>query len=302
MLVTLSRIIKYGWQAFLRSAWLSISTISVMFLATLVFGGLILFNVVANGAVTSLQEKIDISVYFKSNASEDSILNIKRSIEGLGEVRLVEYISREEALMDFKALHADEETITQTLEELDENPLLSSLNIKAKDSKEYSTIASYLESANLSDLVEKVSYAQNEIVINRLNVLIDIVRRAGFLLTVFLSFVAVMVTFNTIRLAIYSNSEQINVMRLVGASNSFIRGPYIVESVIYGAIAAILSIVIFIPAISFFNPYISSFIPSVNLSEYFRNNFFPLLFYHLLFGVGLGIVSSVIAIRRYLRA
>src|SRR3989344_1143010 len=302
MLVTLSRIIKYGWQAFLRSAWLSISTISVMFLATVVFGGLILFNVVAKGAIASLQEKIDISVYFKSNASEDSVLNIKRSIEGLEEVKSVEYVSREEALADFKVQHADEETITQTLEELDENPLLASLNIKAKDSKEYATIASYLDSANLSDLVEKVSYAQNEVVINRLNVLVDIVRRTGFILTVFLAFVAVMVTFNTIRLAIYSNSEQISVMRLVGASNSFIRGPYIVESIICGVIAAVLSIIVFVPAINFANPYVSSFIPSVGLADYFRSNFFSLFFYHILFSVGLGIVSSVIAIRRYLRA
>ncbi len=302
MLVTLSRIIKYGWQAFLRSAWLSISTISVMFLASIVFGGLILFNVVATGAITSLQDKIDISVYFKSNATEDSVLNIKRSLEGLEEVKSVEYISREEALANFKAQHANEEVITQTLGELDENPLLSSLNVKAKNSKEYATIANYLESANLKDLVEKVSYAQNEVVINRLNKLVDTVKRGGFILTIFLAFVAVMVTFNTIRLAIYSNSEQINVMRLVGASNSFIRGPYIVESIIYGVVAAVLSILVLIPIIGFATPHVVSFIPAVNLKTYFKTHFFSLFFYQLLFGIGIGIISSVIAIRRYLRA
>ena len=301
MLITLSRILKYGWQAFLRSAWLSVSTISVMFLASIVFGGLILFNVVASGAISSLQDKIDISVYFKSNASEDSILNIKRSLEDLEEVKVVQYVSREEALQDFKARHADEETIAQTLDELDENPLLASLNIKAEDSREYATIASYLESANLSDLVEKVSFAQNEVVINRLNTLIDTVKRIGLALTIFLAFVAVMVTFNTIRLAIYSNSEQINVMRLVGASNGFIRGPYIVESIIYGVVAAVLTILVLVPLVNFSAPYISSFIPSVDLKKYLSSEFFSLLFYHLIFGIGLGIVSSIIAIRRYLK-
>src|SRR3989344_1044460 len=129
-MVTLSRIIKYGWQAFLRNGWLSVSTIGIMILALIVFEGLILFNIIANGAAESLQEKIDISVYFKSNASEDSILNIKRSLEGLTEVKNVDYISREEALEDFKVRHAGEDVITQTLEELEENPLLASLNIK----------------------------------------------------------------------------------------------------------------------------------------------------------------------------
>ena len=114
-MITFARIIKYGWQSFLRNSWLSVSTISIMFLAGLVFGGLILFNVIAKTAIVSLQEKIDISVYFKSNVAEDNILNIKRSLEGLSEVRIVQYISREEALRIFKERHAAEETITQTL-------------------------------------------------------------------------------------------------------------------------------------------------------------------------------------------
>ena len=101
-MVTLSRIIKYGWQSFLRNGLLSVSTISIMVLALVVFEGLILFNVVTKGAVQSIQEKVDISVYFKSNASEDSILDIKRSLEGLSEVKSAEYVSREEALEEFE--------------------------------------------------------------------------------------------------------------------------------------------------------------------------------------------------------
>jgi len=300
-MVTLSRIIKYGVQAFLRNGWLSVSTISIMILAALVFEGLIIFNVVGKSAIQSIQDKIDISVYFKSNVAEDSILSIKRSLENLSEVKQVDYISREQALDNFKSRHENEDAITQALNELDSNPLLASLNIKAKDPHEYGTIADYLQNQNLKDQIEKVTYAQNQVVIERLIALIDTLKNTGITLTVFLSFLAIMVTFNTIRLAIFSNSDQIGIMRLVGASNKFIQGPYVVEGVLYGVISAIISFVILIPIVGFLSPYINNFIPEMNLSSYFNNSVWQLLLYQLAFCVGVGILSSSIAIRRYLR-
>ncbi len=300
-MVTLSRIIRYAWVGFLRNGWLSVSTVGIMILALIVFEGLILFNVVTKGAIESIHEKVDISVYFKSNVSEDSILNIKRSLEGLTEVKFVEYISRDEALREFKARHAGDETVIRTLEELEENPLLASLNIKAKELGQYETIAQYLAAPNLSELIEKVTYAQNKIVIERLDKIVNTFERGVVILTVFLTFLAALVTFNTIRLAIFSNREQIEIMRLVGASNSFIRGPYVVEGIIYGLIAAVISFIILIPIIDFASPYIANFILAVNLGNYFSANWDNLLFYQILFGVGLGIISSTIAIRRYLR-
>ncbi len=300
MIVKLSRIIKYGFNGFIRNGWLSASTIIIMILALVVFEGLILFNVVAKSAVESLQEKIDISVYFKSNVSEDSILNIKKSLEALVEVKDVQYVSRDEALVEFKKSHEDDDVILQTLEQLDENPLLSSINIKANDPRNYGTIAEYLDKPVYKDLIEKVTYAQNHIVIDRLVSLVDTIKNTGAILTVFLSILAIVITFNTIRLAIFSTSEQIGIMRLVGASNNFIRGPFVVEGIIDAVIASILSFLILVPAVSFASPYIVKFIPEMNLQGYFNANFVSLFFYQLLFGVGLGILSSIVAVRRYL--
>ncbi|HXF44050.1 MAG TPA: permease-like cell division protein FtsX [Candidatus Paceibacterota bacterium] len=301
MFVTLSRIFKYGWQGFLRNGSLSVSTIGIMILALIVFEGLILFNVVSNAAISSIQEKIDISVYFKSNVPEDRMLDIKRSLEGLSEVKFVEYVSREDALAEFKERHADDATVIQTLEELDENPLLASLNIKAKDLDQYGTIASYLEAPTLSDLIEKVTYAQNKAVIDRLTSLVATMERGVVLLTVFLAFLAALVTFNTIRLAIFSNREQIEIMRLVGASNRFIRGPYMVEGIIYGVVAAMVSFAVLIPVIDFAAPKIASFVLEIDLWNYLTKEWLRLFFYQVLFGVGLGVVSSAFAIRRYLK-
>jgi cell division transport system permease protein len=300
MFVTLTRIIKFGVQAFVRNGLLSVSTIGIMILAAMVFEGLIIFNVVSRSAITTIQDKIDISVYFKSNAPEDSILNIKRSLEGLDEVKDAQYVSREQALADFKARHAGEEVVSQTLDELEQNPLLASLNIKAKDPRQYDTIAQYLSADNLADLIEKVTYAQNQVVIDRLIALIETFQKAGITMTVFLAFLAVMVTFTTIRLAIFSASDQLSIMRLVGASNSFIRGPYIIEGIFYGFIAGIVSFLIFIPVMRFASPYVVSFIPEVNLAAYFGTHFLSLFFYQLLFCIGLGVLSGTIAIRRYL--
>lgn len=285
----------------MRNGLLSISTIIVMILAVLVFEGLIVFNHLAEQAVVSLEDKIDISVYFKSSVAEDSVLDLKKALEGLSEVKSVEYISRERALEVFKSGFAEDETVTRALEELEVNPLLASLNIKAADPRDYGVIANYLEKESLQSLIEKVTYTQNQIVIDRLNRIIDTSQKGGVALTAFMAFLAILVTFNTIRLAIYSNSEQIGIMRLVGASNSFIQGPYIIEAILDGLIGATVGFLIWLPVISLASPYVANFIPQINLTEYLSANFFSLLGYQMLFGVALGVISSIVAIRKYLK-
>ncbi len=300
-MITLWRIIKYGFQGFLRNKWLSASTVSIMILTLVVFEGVVLFNVFADNAMDAIKEKVDISVYFRSNVAEDDMLNIKRILENFDEVKSVEYMSRDEALELFKERHADDEIITQTLEELDTNPLLASLNVKAKDLSHYDIIATYLGSVSLQNIVEKVTYAQNELVINRLGSLVNGLNTGVLALTLFLAFLAVMVTFNTIGLAIFSNKEQIGIMRVVGAANKFIRGPYIVEGIIYGFIAAVISMLLYVPIVNIVSPHLASFVPSFDLKEYFGGNISYLFFCQLLMGIGLGIVSSIIAVRRYLK-
>lgn len=301
MLITLFRIIKYGFLGFWRNGWLSTATLSVIILALLVFEGLMIFNILTKTALSSIQEKIDISIYFKRETPEDNILQIKKSLETLTEIKKIEYISSDKALEIFKERHRDDPAITQSLEELKENPLLASLNIKAYNPKEYAVIADYLEEANFKVWFEKVTYAQNALVIDRLSRIINTAEKSGLTLIVFLALVAVLITFNTIRLAIYSSREEIGIMRLVGASNHFIRGPYVVEGIIYGLLAAILSVIIALPIIYFISPYIEIFIPEMNLWNYFTGHIITILGYQLIFGVGLGIISSIIAVRKYLK-
>jgi len=301
MVTTLYRIIRNGFQSFWRQRLISVATLTVMLLALLVFTSVLIFNVLATSALNSIQDKIDISVYFKTSAPEDEILRIKQSLDELNEVKSVEYISRDRALEIFKEKHSDDAAINQAIDELSDNPLSASLNIKAKEPNQYSLIASYLDGSSLGDFVEKVSYAQNQVVIDRLASIITVSRQTGIILTFILAIVAILVVFNTILLAIYSNREGIEIMRLVGASNWFIRGPYLVEGIIYGTLSAIISMAVMTPIVYFASPYLKVFIPSMDLFNYFITHALGLFSYQLLFGIGIGIVSSLIAIRRYLK-
>ncbi len=301
MFTVFSRILNYGFVNFWRNGWPSAATIAIMVLALLVFVGLVFFNATTDEAVASIQDKIDISVYFKNNTPEDEILNIKQSIESLSEVKQVEYISSDRALEIFKENHKDDATITQAIAELNSNPLVASLNIKAKNPSQYASINEYLSAPNLTRWIDNLSYAKNADVINRLITIINTVNRGGLVLTFVLALIAGLVVFNTIRLAIYSNRDEIGIMRAVGASNSLVRGPYMVEGVIAGVLAAILSLIIAAPSVYFVAPYVKLLIPGFDIFRYFYANIVQLLLYQLAFGVGIGVFSSFVAVRRYLK-
>jgi cell division transport system permease protein len=302
MFTIISRIIYFGFKNFWRNGWLSTATVAIMVLALLVFVGLLLFGFVADQASASIQDKIDISVYFKTTTSEDQILSIKQSLESLSEVKNVEYISRDRALAIFKESHKGDSVISQGINELDINPLEASLNVKARRPDQYAAIADFLNSANLGAYTDgQPSYYKNQVVIDRLTAIVNNVSRGGFALTLFLALIAGLVVFNTIRLAIYSNRDEIGVMRVVGASNSLVRGPLVVEGVISGILASIFSLVIAAPIVYFISPHLKVFVPGLDVFQYFSAHIVRLFAYQLIFAVGIGSFSSFIAVRRYLK-
>jgi cell division transport system permease protein len=301
MFTIISRIFHFGLKNFWRNGWLSTATVAIMTLASIGFLGLIMFGVITHAAASAIQDKIDISVYFNTNTSEDEILNIQQSLEGLSQVASVNYISQDQALATFQQNHASDPTVSQAINQLDTNPLEASLNVTAKDPSEYGAINNYLSSPDLSQYIDTISYAQNQDVINRLAAIVRDVNIGGWIVTVFLALVAGLVMFNTIRLAIYSNREEIGVMRVVGASNSLVRGPFVVEGMLWGLIAALISLIVFAPILYFVSPYLNEFIPGLNIFHYFYTHIIQLFIYELLFGVVIGGLSSFWAVRRYLK-
>ena len=268
-----------------------------LFLFTVLIG----LNFLTKEVVVSLQEKIDVSAYFSSSSVEDQILSVKSDLESLPEVKNVEYVSRDEALQIFKGKHETDSLIQESLAELDENPLQASLNIKAKDASQYASIVKFLEKNKFADTIEKINFYENEGAISRIQSISNGMKSWGLLVTLVLALIAMLVTFNTIRLTIYNQKQEIEIMRLVGASNWQIRGPYIVEGGIYGFFAGIISLAVIYPGIFSVSDKISAFIPSVNLFSYFIHFSYQIIPMVLIVGIALGVVSSSVAIKRHLK-
>jgi len=296
------RILKSGWQSFVRNYWLSTATVAVMILALLVVASLLLFNVVTQAIVSNLEGKVDVSVYFSKEADETKILKLRQELVDLNEVKSVDYVSQEEALKRFKETHKDNEVMIQSLQELDQNPLQASLNIKANYASQYEAVANYLSQDRFQGVIEKINYKQNKEIIDRLTRLTGNIQKAGLVISLFLALVAVLVSFNTIRLTMYNWRDEISVMRFVGASNWFIRGPFVVEGILYGVCATVITVILLFPVLFFISPKITSFLPEVDLMYFYQSNFWQFLSLLLLMGVALGGVSSFIAIRRYLKS
>lgn len=295
------RIFRTGWLNFKRNSYLSFGTTGVMALVLLLFSGLMVLNYVSGQIVSGLEDKVDVSVYFKNDASEDQVMSVKQDLESQSTVAHVTYISKDQALADFKAKHAGDALIQQSLAELADNPLQSSLNVKAKDSTQYASIVTFLEGNKLRPVVDKINFYENEAVINRVQSISRGVGNWGLIATLILAFIAVLVTFNTIRLTIYNQKNEIEIMRLVGGSNWHIKAPYLIEGGLYGVFAAIIAIAVFYPTLWFISSKVGILIPGISLIDYFVTNvlqFVPLIF---VLGIALGVLSSHIAIRRFLK-
>jgi cell division transport system permease protein len=300
MFTSISRIIKSGWASFWRNKWLSSAAVLVMSLTIFGITSLILVNVLINSLTATLEDKIDISVYFKIDAKEDRILEIKEELAQMSEVESVVYVSREDALRNFEEKHGDDEVLMQSLQELETNPLEASLNIKAEDPSQYESIASYLSQNKYQDSIDKVNYLENKAVIERLTSITQNIRKGGAVVLLVLAFLAIVVTFNTIRLTIYTSKEEIKVMKLVGASNWFIRGPFIIEGALYGIVAAVIVLLVMFPFLWYLTPKIAAYLPSANILQFFKANLLSIFLFQVGIGVVLGMLSSAVAIRIYL--
>jgi cell division transport system permease protein len=303
--IKVKRVIVSGYHNFRRSGFTSIASILVMTITLFVITSLIFIQAGLNSSLNSIKEKVDVTVYFVSDAEESSIKNIEESLKKLPEVKEITYTSKDDALVEFKERHSNDYLTLQALDELGENPLGASLNIKAVDPSQYESISKYFEgegTLSKGDLtiVDKVDYSQNKIVIDRLTSIIKGAKDLGFAVSLILVFISILITFNTVRLIIYMSREEINVMKLVGAGGRYIRGPFVVSGVIVGVLASVLTILIFIPVSIWLGNRMTDFI-GINLFTYFKSNFFQLFIIMLGSGVVIGSISSIFAIERYLK-
>jgi len=296
-----NRVFSSGWTNFRRNRYVSIGTTGVMSLVLVLFLGMIGMNFLGSVFVQNLENKVDVRLYLKNEATDGDVREMRAELEQLNSVKYVDYVSREQALADFKERHANDALIQQSLAELPDNPLQAWLNIKARDSSQYASIVGFLEANRFRGVIDKINYYDNEAVIARIQGISTAVQNWGMVGTLALALIAVLVAFNTIRLTIFNQREEIEIQRLVGASNWFIRAPFMIEGAIYGIFATGIALVIFYGGLQIASPKIALLMPEVSLIGYFVGNGAQIVGLTLGAGVVLGVVSSMVAIGRFLK-
>ncbi len=302
----IKRVSKSGFVSFWRNGSVSLAAVLIMTVTLLVIGSLLLLSALLTSTLTSIKDKVDINVYFVQNANESDILDLQKTLQHLPEVATVSYVTRDQALQDFRARHQNDQLTLQALDELSDNPLGAIVNIKAKDPSQYEGITQFLQSKAVnptdgSSIIDKINYAQNKNAIDAISRIIKSAEKLGLILIIFFALVAILITFNTVRLAIYSAREEISVMRLVGASSMFIRMPFVVVGLMYGLVSGLITVLLFYPISYWLGPTTYSLGTGLNLFTYYLSNFGQ--FFVIIVGTGLvlGAISSFLAVKKYLK-
>ena len=302
MFTNFKRICKFAVNDFSRNKGISIATVFVLTVTIMLVTGLLFFQGIANYLTSQIQNKIDVTAYFKDGTSEQDILNVKNEILKMSpNIKNIEYISKDQALEFFSERHKDNTALSQALLEVGDNPFLPSLNITTNgDPLQYASVSNILQTADFSKLIEKVDFSQKKDIIEKVYSITSNINIFGILLGVVLIIIAMLVVFNTIKLAIENSKDEIGTMRIVGASDEFIRGPFLIQGVIYGMIAFLICI--FLSGISayFLSSKIEVILPGFNIFGYFLTNWWIFVLIQLGFGAGVGIISSFIVVRKYL--
>lgn len=304
--LSMKRVTRYGIAGFVRNGFISLAAILIMTITLFVVAGLMMSAAALNATLTQLTNKVDVTVYFTPNASLEQITTVQNSLKALPEVASVKFVSRDDALAEFKERHKNDQLTLQALEELGDNPLGASLEIRAKETSQYEAISKYLsdQAANQtgsSAFIDKINFFQNKAAIDRLTNIIETSQKLGIAITIILAVSSVLIAFNTIRLAIYTARDEIGVMNLVGAGHWYVRGPFMVAGILYGIVSAVIVLVVLYPVTIWLGPGSEKFLGSFNVFTYYTEAFPTLLATLMGAGIAIGALSSYLAVRRYLR-
>jgi len=303
MWTKLKRVFRSGFVGFWRNGVVSAASILTLTVTLMVIGSLILSSAYLNAYLETVKNNVDISVSFKIDASESDILTLKNTIASLSEVKGIEYLSRDQELSAFRERHKDNALLIKSLDEVG-NPFGARLNIKAKDPSQYESIARFLDSSSGDtsinrDVIDQITFKKD--IVDRLIALISTIKKIGFAVSMILIFMSILVTFNTLSLAIYTSREEISVMKLVGASDNYVSGPFVVEGIIAGIVSTFISVSLLYPLVLWVKNATEQLYGGINMVAYYVDNFIEIFFVLFFAGIVLGIISSFLAIRRYLK-
>ncbi|MDD5290072.1 MAG: permease-like cell division protein FtsX [Patescibacteria group bacterium] len=302
-ILSFTRILRFAFQSFLRNIWLSLVTVTIIVLTVFSLTTLILINVVTEQAVTAVKDRVDISLYFEAGAKEEQVTLIRNQIEKMSHVVAVNYVSADSALELFKQTHSGDELIQEALKEIETNPLGPVLTVKADDLKNYPIILKSIQDFKIDEITKEIDYDDHQLIIERIESVSAKIKQIGLILSIVFALISLLVVLNTIRMGIYVHRDEISIMKLVGASNWFIRGPFLVESVMYALLGCLVFWILFFIGLNFLAPSVHSFFADIkfNLVDYLLHNFFYIFGFELLAIIFLNLISTLIAMGKHLR-
>jgi cell division transport system permease protein len=264
---------------------------------------LLVVKVIGDASVDAVKKKVDINLYVSQDSSEEYILSLKSKISDLTQVESVKYVSKDEAIQEFKKENINSPEVIQALRVLGRNPLSPSLVIKPKDPDNMDGLINELNKIE-SPIIESRNFATHKEVLEKIKVITERASQAGIGVSIIFIFITLLVVYNAVRVAIYTHNQEITIMRLVGASGSFIYIPFVLSSVLYTLMSTLLIISIFFSFLTLLQPYLATFFVgyNINILNFFLDNFV------LIFGTEfaaiafVNILASLMAIRKYAKA
>lgn len=297
----LRNIIKQGFQGMWRNRGMGLASVSSITAVLLILGLVLILVLSVNNVVIQTKNEFDgIQVYLYDNIDIETENSIQDSIVSLSGINSVEFFTKEEALEEMKEDWGDDAYL---LEDLDPNPLQDSFKVKLSDPDQAKAIVAQIEEL---DGVEEVSSFQ-EIIENMIK-LSKNVQIGGIIVIIVLVLISIFIISNTIKLTVMARSREIQIMKYVGATNGYIRGPFVIEGVLFGLIGAVLSILI----INYGYQYVFNFVNNRMyaqdkltklLAEYFISPKTLLKDISIIFasiGAGIGALGSLVSIKRFL--
>lgn len=303
---TFLRIIKLGNKNFWRNRWLTLGATLLMTLTLVMISVSVLFSFIVKDSANQIRSKIDLTIYFRDDKVKDqTIEDLGVRVESNSEVVGVKFVDKTAALERWRRLPINK-NIKDPVNEKN-NPLPRSLEVDTSNPELIEALVPKIVSQDSDNIIceECVSYSKNRETVNRLVGITKFVQRTGVLLSIFFGIIAIFNVLNIIRITIIARSDEIEIMRYVGASNAFIRGPFVVEGIFYGVFGTVITSVFLLLSALLLGPYLDSLafsLLSMGFYDYVVAHIWYLVIVQLLIGVILGVVVSSVSMRRYLRA
>lgn len=299
-LQALFRLIKLGLTNFWRNLWLNLVATFVMSLTLMTITFLLVMAFFVQTEIKLVESKIDYEIYLVDGISQERIDLLKEAIGKNVEIKEIEYITKEKAVDKYKEIFGDNDNLINYIKQ--ENPLKESLIIKTVNPTDLEKINDLVNSDDFKDAVYSSSYSRNRNVIVRLIGIIDFIEKAGVVIALIFIIIAVAVVFSTVRIAIYSRKDEIEIMKLVGATDWFVHAPFLIESALYGILAAGLALALVAAIMYYVSLAAASYLGVAQdvLYQYFGDYYVFVVLFQLLLGVTISVTSAFVAIRRHL--